>query len=213
MKTIEESLSVIADILSAPWTIKEWLITIVPLLISFLSFFFAVYVPYRIMNKQNKIALFDKHFSIYQQVKEILEFSFLIDKIDKIPIKQNKTTLDYACNLFSLWCSKNQKLADAFKLLQNEPSNGNIILNMLTLSSEVLQKQITILETSEYLLNINISKPILILSQKYNDFMKLVIGSLVNEDMKEYENRKKTLCDFISANNDMLKSFEKYLKL
>ncbi len=51
-------------------------------------------------------------------------------------MKQNKTTLDYACNLFSLWCSKNQKLADAFKLLQNEPSNGNIILNMLTISSE-----------------------------------------------------------------------------
>ena len=213
MKTVEESLSEIVEVLSAPWTIKEWLVTIAPLIISFLSIFFAVYVPYRIMSKQNKIALFDKHFSIYQQVKEILGFSFFIDKIGKLPLRNGNSSFDCACHLFSLWCSKRERLADAFKLLQKEPNNGNIKLNMLTLSSEVLQEQVIILETSEYLLNESISEPILLLSKKYNAFMTLVIGSLVNEDMKEYETKKNDLCDFIRTNTDILKNFEMFLKL
>lgn len=213
METVETSLSEMVKILSAPWSAKEWLITITPLAISFLSIVFAIYVPYRIMNKQNKIALFDKRFMIQQQVKEILDFCLFIEKMESFPQKQIQSNLVIANNLFSLWCSKKEDLRNAFKLLQKEPTNGNIKLNMITVASKILQEQVTILESSEYLLDEKISKIVLLLSNNYNEFMTLVISSVIVDDMKEYENKKNALCNFLKSNNDIVNNIKKFLKL
>jgi len=213
METVEVSLSEIVKILSKPWSVKEWLITITPLAISFLSIVFAIYVPNRIMNKQNKIALFDKRFTIKQQVKEILDFCLFIEKMETFPQNQIQSNLVIANNLFSLWCSKKEDLRNAFKLLQKEPTNGNIKLNMLTVASKNLQEQVTILESSEYLFDDKISKIVLLLSKNYNEFMTLVISSVIVDDMKEYENKKKLLCSFLKNNDDIVKKINCFLKI
>jgi len=213
MNTVENSLNDIVNILSAPWTMKDWLIAITPLVISLLSIPFAVYVPYRIMNKQNQIALFDKRFTIYQQVKQIIDFCSFIEKIKGLPIKQNPSSLDFAQSLLSLWCSKNEKVNAAFKMLQKEPNNSDNIFYFLEIATEALQEQVAVLKTSEYLLNDDASKQVLVLSEKYNEFITLLIGSIVNEDMKEYENKKNALCSFIENNKNIENNFKFFLKL
>ena len=100
-KTVPELLNQIIDILSQPISISD----IVSLVLASISVFAAIFVPYKIMEKQNKIAVFEKRFEIYCIIEKIINFSNAIEKLKTLPDKQNPDEIELSyCNL-QIWFS------------------------------------------------------------------------------------------------------------
>lgn len=76
-KTVPELLNQIIDILSQPISISD----IISLVLASISVFAAIFVPYKIMEKQNKIAVFEKRFEIYCIIEKIINFSNAIENL------------------------------------------------------------------------------------------------------------------------------------
>lgn len=100
-KTVPELLNQIIDILSQPISISD----IISLVLASISVFAAIFVPYKIMEKQNKIAVFEKRFEIYCIIEKIINFSNAIEKLKTLPDKQNPDEIELSyCNL-QIWFS------------------------------------------------------------------------------------------------------------
>ena len=59
---------------------------IITTIISVISVFAAGFIPWRIMQKQNKIAVFDKRFAVYQEIKKIVAFAESVRKLENFLI-------------------------------------------------------------------------------------------------------------------------------
>lgn len=92
----------------------NWL-DIVTLIISTGSLIFAVLVPVRIANKENKTALFEKRFNTYVEITKLIKFSDLLKKIKDADLSDDLKAQDVI-----------EKFSSVFNCVL---SNGSSVLN------------------------------------------------------------------------------------
>ena len=144
-KTVPELLNQIIDILSQPISISD----IVSLVLASISVFAAIFVPYKIMEKQNKIAVFEKRFEIYCIIEKIINFSNAIEKLKTLPDKQNPDEIELSyCNL-QIWFSMFNK-ANSYE----ETIPKDFLRSVKTLD-EILTIQSTLLKSTSFLSELN----------------------------------------------------------
>ena len=141
----------ITNILNGPWTFRDWIISITPFLLTIISIVLAIYVPYRIMNKQNKIALFEKKYIIYQETESILQFSNAVEKLKVLPNNINSSTLEISKALFSIWINSNENVQSIFSMTQDDVNSLNNHMKRITAINYKLSSQKSTLYSSQFL--------------------------------------------------------------
>lgn len=173
-----------------------------------ISVFAAIFVPYKIMEKQNKIAVFEKRFEIYCIIEKIINFSNAIEKLKTLPDKQNPDEIELSyCNL-QIWFSMFNK-ANSYE----ETIPKDFLSSVKTLD-EILTIQSTLLKSTSFLFGKDVSQFVLELEQKYQSFIKNLLQNLLAHIKNNNNSLTKT--DFISYVNghpNYQKLFIKYLKL
>ena len=92
----------------------NWL-DVISLIISTGSLIFAVLVPVRIANKENKTALFEKRFNTYVEITKLIKFSDLLKEIKDADLSDNLKAQDVI-----------EKFSSVFNCVL---SNGSSVLN------------------------------------------------------------------------------------
>ena len=114
--TDTELLQQIATLLSQPISISD----IISLVLAAISVFAAIFVPYKIMEKQNKISVFEKRFQIYNELEKIYRFSESVENLKTLPGKPNPPDNEMAeANLY-LWFNITNGLQFEMKKIESE---------------------------------------------------------------------------------------------
>lgn len=203
-KTVPELLNQIIDILSQPISISD----IVSLVLASISVFAAIFVPYKIMEKQNKIAVFEKRFEIYCIIEKIINFSNAIENLKTLPDKQNPDEIELSyCNL-QIWFSMFNK-ANSYE----ETIPKDFLSSVKTLD-EILTIQSTLLKSTSFLFGKDVSQFVLELEQKYQSFIKNLSQNLLPHiKNNNYSLTKTDFISYVNGHPNYQKLFIKYLKL
>lgn len=215
IEQIETAITRIGDILTASMTRIDWVAVLIPSIISLISIFFAIYVPYKIMNKQNMIALFDKRFKIYEQIIGIFKYIEHIKQLKTLPNNPNPSSIEMASTAYSLWCNQNQKLSVAYDARINNKVDTIKIFNLIKISYDVLAEQMNLLESSQFLFDNDVSSMILELAKKYEEYIDLIISSFITNNIQEqkYEKIKNELYSCTDNKSCILSKMCQSLKL
>ena len=134
------------------------------------SFLAAIFIPWRIMKKQNKIAVFDKRFAVYQEIKKIVTFAEPVQNLKGLPNNPNPTEKQLSSFLLSGWCQRERET----EILQEEFSrtkDADTKMKLFNAIEKRLEKQISLLESSEFLFNKNTFNFVNDLKIRYNDLI------------------------------------------
>lgn len=203
-KTVPELLNQIIDILSQPISISD----IISLVLASISVFAAIFVPYKIMEKQNKIAVFEKRFEIYCIIEKIINFSNAIEKLKTLPDKQNPDEIELSyCNL-QIWFTMFNNAESYDKEMPKE------FLTTVKFLDEILTTQSTLLKSASFLFGKEVSQFVLELEQKYQTFIKNLSQNLLPHiKNNNYSLTKTDFISYVNSHSDYQKMFTKYLKL
>lgn len=162
----------------------NWL-DVVTLIISTGSLIFAVLVPVRIANKQNKTALFEKRFNTYVEITKLIKFSDLLKEI------------------------KDKNLSDDLKAQDVIERFSSVFNCVLSNGSSVLNYENRILPAIEE--NENSAKTIVFLYSKALKHKQKDIGDVIENIYLELQNLLKVACKNEEYNSLAADSFIKYL--
>jgi hypothetical protein len=200
---VPELLNQIISILSQPISISD----IISLILTAISVFAAIFVPYRIMEKQNKIAIFEKRFEILLLIERILNYANAVEKLKSLPEGKNPTESELAtCNL-QIWFSMFNK-SNSF-----EEAIPKDFLSSFKTIDEILNNQTTLLLSADYLFGKDVSKFVLELEQKYETFIKCLSHNMMAHTANNYSTSKAEFVSYVRKNKDYKRLFNKYLKL
>lgn len=176
------------------------------------SFLAAIFIPWRIMKKQNKIAVFDKRFAVYQEIKKIVAFAEPVRKLEKLPNNPNPAEEQLSSFLLSGWCQRERET----EILREEFSrtkDADTKMKLFNAIEKRLEKQITLLESSEFLFNKNTFNFVNDLKIRYNDLIVSMERSFISNTASNFCQVKKDFCSFINERGSEIKTLEKELKL
>lgn len=162
----------------------NWL-DVVTLIISTGSLIFAVLVPVRIANKENKTALFEKRFNTYIEITKLIKFSDLLKEI------------------------KDKNLSGDLKAQDVIERFSSVFNCVLSNGSSVLNYENRILPTIEE--NKNSAKTIVFLYNKTLNHKQKDIGDVLENIYLELKNLLKVACKNQEYNSLAADSFIKYL--
>lgn len=201
---VPELLNQIINILSQPISISD----IISLILTAISVFAAIFVPYRIMKKQNNIAIFEKRFEIYILIEKIINFSKTVEKLKALPDKQNPEEMELSYSNLQIWFSMFNK-ANSYE----ETIPKDFLTSVKTLD-EILTTQSTLLRSASFLFGKDVSQFVLELEQKYQNFIKSLSQNMLPHIKNEnYSNTKTNFNSYVNSHSDYQKLFIKYLKL
>lgn len=149
------------------------------------SFLAAIFIPWRIMKKQNKIAVFDKRFAVYQEIKKIVAFAESVRKLEKLPNNPNPAEEQLSSFLLSGWCQRERET----EILQEEFSrtkDADTKMKLFNAIEKRLEKQITLLESSEFLFNKNTFNFVNDLKMRYNDLIVSMKRSFITNKASNF---------------------------
>lgn len=203
-KTVPKLLNQIINILSQPISISD----IISLILTAISVFAAIFVPYRIMKKQNNIAIFEKRFEIYILIEKIINFSKTVEKLKTLPDKQNSDEIELSyCNL-QIWFTMFNNAESYDKAMPKE------FLTTVKFLDEILTTQSTLLKSASFLFGKEVSQFVLELEQKYQSFIKTLSQNMLSYIKNDnYSNTKTNFNSYVNSHSDYQKLFIKYLKL
>ena len=187
---------------------------IITTIISVISVFAAIFIPWRIMQKQNKIAIFDKRFAVYQKIKKIVAFAEPVQNLKVLPNNPNPTEEQLSIALLNVWCQRERKtelLWEGFSLAND--ANTNTTMKLVNAIEKRLEKQIALLESSEFLFNKNTFNFVNDLKIRYNDLIVSMERSFITNDASNFCQVKKNFCFFVNERGSEIKTLEKELKL
>lgn len=176
------------------------------------SFLAAIFIPWRIMKKQNKIAVFDKRFAVYQEIKKIVAFAESVRKLEKLPNNPNPAEEQLSSFLLSGWCQRERET----EILQEEFSrtkDADTKMKLFNAIEKRLEKQITLLESSEFLFNKNTFNFVNDLKIRYNDLIVSMKRSFITNKASNFCQVKNDFCSFVNERGSEIKTLEKELKL
>lgn len=185
---------------------------IVSKIIPVISLFAAIFIPWRIMKKQNKIAVFDKRFAVYQEIKKIAAFAEPVQNLKELPNNPNPTEKELSITLLSVWCQREWET----EILWEEFSHTNDADTTMKLFNAIgkrLEKQITLLESSEFLFNKNTFNFVNDLKIRYNDLIVSMERSFITNKASNFCQVKNDFCSFVNKRGSEIKTLEKKLKL
>ena len=201
--TDTELLQQIATLLSQPISISD----IISLVLAAISVFAAIFVPYNIMEKQNKISVFEKRFQIYNELEKIYRFSESVENLKTLPGKPNPPDNEMAeANLY-LWFNITNGLQFEMK---NKPDD---FFKYIKAIDETRHEQQVLLKTSEFLYGGNVYKFISNLNEKYDTFLKVLSQNHFSNEGKNYLTAKNDFVNFVNNNKNYSKLFKNYSKL
>lgn len=200
-KTVPELLNQIINILSQPISISD----IISLVLAAISVFAAIFVPYKIMEKQNKISIFEKRFQIYNELEKIYRFSEGIENLKTLPGIPNPSNDELAEANLSIWYNITCGLQ-----FENE---ANDFFKYIKTIDESRHEQQTLLKTTEFLYGKTVYNFISNLNDKYDTFLKVLSQNHFSREGNNYLSAKNDFVSFINKNKDYSKLFKKYLKL
>ena len=160
------------------------------------SFLAAGFIPWRIMQKQNKIAVFDKRFAVYQEIKKIVAFAEPVQNLKELPNNPNPTEEQLSIFLLSGWCQRERET----EILWEEFSHTNDADTTMKLFNAIgkrLEKEITLLESSEFLFNKNTFNFVNDLKIRYNDLIVSMKRSFITNKASNFCQVKKDFCSGI----------------
>jgi len=202
-KTVPELLNQIINILSQPISRSD----IISLLLTAISVFAAIFVPYRIMKKQNNIAIFEKRFEIYILIEKITNFSNAVEKLKTLPNKPNPEEIELSYSNLQIWFSMFNK-AKSYE----ETIPKDFLTSVKTLD-EILTSQSTLLKSASFLFGKDVSQFVLELEQKYQSFIKTLSQNMLPHNNNYYSITKTDFNSYVNSHSDYQKMFTKYLKL
>jgi hypothetical protein len=213
IQNISVSLEKIYTAISAPLSAKEWVVALIPIIISVISIVCAICIPNRIMNKQNRIALFEKRYTVYVQLIEVIDFIKSVNEIKSVPNINDPTAYDFSNVIFIVWCLRQEKIRNVY-LDYIKTKNEEMLLND---SYKLVNEQCSLLNESEFLYNKKINNFISILSKNYSEYIRnlIVIQSvpILPKDFEENDSNKHILCDSIIKSDSIIKEINKELIL
>ena len=202
-KTVPELLNQIIEILSQPISVSD----IISLVLTAISVFAAIFVPYKIMEKQNKISIFEKRFQIYNELEKIYRFAEAIEKLKTIPGMPNPPDNELAEVNLNIWYN----IINGLQIeMNNDPNN---FLKYIKAIDESRHEQQMLLKTAEFLYGENVFKFISNLNDKYDSFLKVLSQNHFSGEGTNYLSTKNDFISFVNNNKDYSKIFKKYLKL
>ena len=176
------------------------------------SFLAAIFIPWRIMKKQNKIAVFDKRFAVYQEIKKIVAFAEPVRKLEKLLNNPNPAEEQLSSFLLSGWCHRERET----EILREEFSrtkDADTKMKLFNAIEKRREKQITLLESSEFLFNKNTFNFVNDLKIRYNDLIVSMERSFMMNKASNFCQVKKDFCSFVNERGSEIKTLEKELKL
>ena len=181
-------------------------------LISVFSVFAAIFIPWRIMRKQNNIAIFDKRFEIYKTVKKIIAFVEPVQKLKGLPNNPNPSSEQLGIALLSIWCNSENLSKQYWKgnELKNNPQAKIDLINAI---DDCLSNEIIILESSEFLFSKKVYCFIDKLKSKYLALITCFESSLFDSNVDNLNEIKTSFCNFVNEKKENIKFLEKELKL
>ena len=184
---------------------------IMSLIISIFTAIGAIIVPWLIMSKQNKIAIYDKRFAIYEQVIRIIEFG--VDAKESInQIVDKKLTLEQLMQAYlSLWCNQDNNLYIKYKGLLNSNSSEARSEFFIEISN-IIQQQCIMLSSARFLFDKKLFNYIEELRNLYRSFIGNITNAVLYAEVYSHERTEKFI-NFSVENQDKLKLFDKYLML
>ena len=183
---------------------------IITTIISVSSLFTAIFIPWRIMKKQNKIAIFDKRFAVYQEIKKIVAFAEPVQNLKGLP--NNPTEEQLSIALLSVWCQRKWETEILWEEFSHT-KDADTIMKLFNAIGKRLEKQITLLESSEFLFNKNTFNFVNDLKIRYNDLIVSMQRSFITNDASNFCQVKKDFCSFVNERGSEIKTLEKELKL
>ena len=157
---------------------------IITTIISVSSSFAAIFIPLRIMKKQNKIAVFDKRFAVYQEIKKIVAFAEPVQKLKELPNNPNPTEKELSITLLNVWCQRERETELLWK--DSLSNDANAKMKLFNVIEKRLEKQITLLESSEFLFNKNTFNFVNDLKIRYNDLIVSMERSFITNDASNF---------------------------
>ena len=185
---------------------------IITTIISVISVFAAIFIPWRIMQKQNKIAIFDKRFAVYQEIKKIVTFAEPVQNLKELPNNPNPTEEQLSIFLLSGWCQREWETEILWEEFSHT-NDANTTMKLFNAIEKRLEKQISLLESSEFLFNKNTFNFVNDLKIRYNDLIVSMERSFITNDASNFCQVKKDFCSFVNERGSEIKTLEKELKL
>ena len=185
---------------------------IITTFISGFSVFAAIFIPWRIMRKQNNIAIFDKRFEIYKIVKKIMAFAEPVQKLKGLPHNPNLSSGQLGIALLSIWCN-NENLTKQYWKENELRNNPQAKIDLINAIDDCLSNEIIILESSEFLFNKKAYYFIDKLKSKYSILIACCESSLFDNNVDNFDEIKTSFCNFVNEKKDNIKYLEKELKL
>lgn len=198
-----ELLQKIISLLSQPITVSD----IISLVLAGISVFAAIFVPYRIMEKQNKISIFEKRFQIYNELEKIYRFSESVENLKTLPGMPNPQDNELAEANLIIWYNITNGLQFEMK------NSSSDFYKYIKAIDETRHKQQILLQTSEFIYGENVYKFISNLNDKYDNFLKVLSQNHFTHEGNNYLSAKNEFISFVNNNKDYSKIFKKYLKL
>ena len=180
---------------------------IITTIISVSSLFAAIFIPWRIMKKQNKIAIFDKRFAVYQKIKKIVAFAEPVQNLKVLPNNPNPTEEQLSIALLNVWCQRERKtelLWEGFSLAND--ANTNTTMKLVNAIEKRLEKQIALLESSEFLFNKNTFNFVNDLKIRYNDLIVSMKRSFITNKASNFCQVKNDFCSFVNERGSEIKT-------
>lgn len=180
--------------------------------ISGFSVFAAIFIPWRIMRKQNNIAIFDKRFEIYKIVKKIMAFAEPVQKLKGLPHNPNPSSGQLGIALLSIWCN-NENLTKQYWKENELRNNPQAKIDLINAIDDCLSNEIIILESSEFLFNKKAYYFIDKLKSKYSTLIACCESSLFDNNVENFDVIKTSFCNFVNEKKENIKYLEKELNL
>lgn len=202
-ETITETLKQIINILEQPISLSD----IISIVVSIISIFIAILVPYKIMEKQNKISIFEKRFQIYDEINKIYKYAESIENLQTLPGIPKPTEQILADASLQIWYNMDKEITFS---LNQESYDFTKYFNAI---HKAINEQQTLIKTSEFLFGKDAFEFITELNNKYDSFLKVLSQNLFSKTGKNYFKTKEDFISFVKQNQEYSKIFKKYLKI
>jgi len=216
MCSIEKSLNDIAISLSSTWSFRDWFFAVLPIFVSLLSTLIAIYIPFRIMDKQSKIALFEKRHNVYDEIGNIITFYRAVVGLKVLPHDINQSDNDFAQALFSIWVNANgnaQSVLSKFTNNQGKLMVKEGYIEILTTINSILSDSKKVLNSSVFLFKQKNSVQICKLSEAYTHYVVCISDSLFKQKITEYEDKKTKFIESVDEYLMIVESVKKELSI
>ena len=181
-------------------------------LISGFSVFAAIFIPWRIMRKQNNIVIFDKRFEIYKIVKKIIAFVEFVQKLKGLPHNPNPSSGQLGIALLKIWCN-NENLSKQYWKEEELRINPQAKIDLINAIDDCLSNEIIILESSEFLFSKKVYCFVDKLKSKYLALITCFESSLFDSNVDNLNEIETSFCNFVNEKKKNIKFLEKELKL